>query len=110
MTKTPKDKNKYSESDELGREELLDWLDKFYRETRMYPYPPRERQELTQAYQQIKEMIQKKPVTEEFTEEKAKELITMIANLYPYEGSPCVVPKSKAKDFIRKIAEDIQEK
>lgn len=41
--------------------------------------------------------------SEEWIDEKARELITMVANLYPREGSPCVIPKSKAKDFIRNL-------
>ena len=65
-------------------------------------------EEGVQAYKQIKEMIQKPGVTEEWIEEKAKELITMVANLYPHEGNPCVIPKSKAKDFIRSLVEEIK--
>jgi len=38
---------------------------------------------------------------------KVKKLITMVANLYPHEGSPCVIPKNKAKDFIRSVVEEI---
>ncbi|MCK4783350.1 MAG: hypothetical protein KAV87_06330, partial [Desulfobacteraceae bacterium] len=64
----------------------------------------------------IKEMIQKPEVTEDkkeemliriWIEEKAKELITMVSKLYPYEGSPCIISKSKAKDFICKIVGEI---
>ena len=61
-----------------------------------------------QAYQQIKEMIQKPEITEEWIEEKAMGLITMVANLYPHEGSPCVIPKNKAKDFIRSLIEEVK--
>lgn len=53
------------------------------------------RQMLTEAGYQIRAKV-----TEEWIEEKAKGLITMVADLYPHEGSPCVIPKSKAKDFI----------
>lgn len=42
-----------------------------------------------------------------WVEEKAKELITMVANLYPHEASPCVVPKGKARDFIRLLVKEI---
>lgn len=39
-------------------------------------------------------------ITEDWVEKKMKELITMVSDLYPHEGSPCVIPKSKARDFI----------
>ena len=82
----------------LNKEELLNWLDL---------WSVREIPVQKQAYQQIKEMIQKPEVTEEWIEEKAKELITMVANLYPHETSPCVIPKSNAKDFIRSLVEKL---
>ncbi len=49
-----------------------------------------------------------KEIIEEWIEEKARELITMVANLYPHETNPCVMPKSKAKDFIRSLIKEIQ--
>lgn len=40
---------------------------------------------------------------EKWIEGKAKELITIVANLYVYKTNPCVIPKNKAKDFIRSL-------
>lgn len=45
----------------------------------------------------------KKKITEKLVEKKTNELITMVANLYPHEASPCVIPKNKAKNFIRSL-------
>ena len=65
------------------------------------------KKECKQAEKQIKEIIQKPEVTKEWYEEKARDLITMVANLYPHEGNPCVIPKSKARNFIRSLVEKI---
>ena len=100
----------------LNQEELLEQLDSFKKVyLDAYDLVGSKKEfvsHVEQAFQQIKEIIQKPEVTEEWYEEKAKELITMVANLYPYEGNPCVIPKSKAKDFIcslfkeERVAED----
>lgn len=45
---------------------------------------------------------------EKWIEEKARMLITMVSKLYPHEASPCVIPKSKAEDFIRNLLLEIQ--
>lgn len=47
-------------------------------------------------------------IIEKWVEKKAKELIFVVANLYPHEGSPCVIPKSTAEDFIRSLVKEIQ--
>jgi len=94
----------------LKKEELLRHLEFMFSTTKSCGegfgkplYPP-----IEQAYKQIKGMIQEPGVTEQLLDKKAKELIFMVANLYPHEGSPCVIPKSIAKDFIRSLAEKIQ--
>jgi len=75
-----------------------------------------EHQELTANYIDIvidlyDQLEKKRPkMTEEWYGEKAKKLITMVSNLYPHEGSSCVIPKSKAKDFIRSLMEGIPAK
>lgn len=86
---------------ELNQGELLAWLNIWVRRWSMMSGKEK------QAYQQIREMIQKPGVTEEWVEEKAKKLITMVSSLYPHEGNPCVIPKNKAKDFIRSLVEKI---
>ena len=61
MTKTPKDKNKYSEIGKLKKEELLELLEfacNFFQD--QYPHSPNREllNNVEQAYIQIKEMIQ----------------------------------------------------
>ena len=88
------------------KEHLLEWY---------VEYPPQSGETMgdvkahRQAYKQIVALINRtsKEVTEEWEDEKASELITIVANLYPYEGSPCVIPKGKAKDFTRSLIKEI---
>jgi len=58
--------------------------------------------ELRQAFSQIREMIQKPEVTEEWIEEKAKELLSKSFYLGIYKDI------NKAKDFIRSLVEEIK--
>ena len=46
-------------------------------------------------------------ITEDWVEKKMKELITMVSDLYPHEGSPCVIPKNKARDFICSLIDEL---
>lgn len=55
-------------------------------------------------------LIERPGITKEFIDEKTRELITMISDLYPYEGSPCVISKSKAKDFLSSLLNELAAK
>ncbi|TES92938.1 MAG: hypothetical protein E3J87_03490 [Candidatus Cloacimonadota bacterium] len=107
----------------LKEEELLDWLDDFKYAWSYYPKASLYKKGLVdQAYQQIREMIQKQPkkgkplmgiegemfnkahknqpeITEEWIEEKANELW-----LLGTRG----LDNDKLKDFIRSLAEAIK--
>ena len=99
----------------LKREELLAQIDYWGNECRNCaehhnyscetgcPHQPR----CEQAYQQIREMIQKPEVTEEWIEEKAGELSEM--SLYWDVDSKRTwnINKTEAKDFIRSLVEAI---
>ena len=86
----------------LSKEELLYWLS----QARWY-HPPGDQKERksNQAYQQIKEMIQKPEVTEEWVEEKANILYEKITELNP--SLPTYSFLEIAKDFIRSLVEEI---
>jgi len=55
-------------------------------------------------------LIERPEITDEFMEKKTSELITMISDLYPYEGSPCIIPKSKAKEFLSSLLNELAAK
>ena len=59
-----------------------------------------------QSYQQIKEMIQKPEVAEDWIEEKAREIINKFMPPMDYGRKERFI--SIAKDFIRKIVEEIK--
>ena len=99
-------------TDELGREELLEHLGYvkyiYDMEVNEYTSFTELKERVNQAYKQIKALIQKPGVTEEwidnFVEEKAKEAFSNLSlwdNLFPSAGF------EKVKDFIRKIVEEI---
>ena len=79
----------------LSKKELLDWFYEVFEEyTKNYIMKPLTRD--AQAYQQIKEMIEKPKVTEEWIEEKAKEW-----------GYWSERQRKIIKDFIRSLVEEI---
>lgn len=94
----------------LNQEELVEKLGGWIRRSRRDETPDNIIWHIDDesAHQDIVALIKKPEVTEEWIEEKAKELITMVANLYPYETNPGVIPKSKAKDFIRTFVKEIK--
>ena len=55
-------------------------------------------------------LIERPEITEEFMEKKMTELITMVSDLYPHEGSPCVIPKSKAREFLSSLLNELAAK
>ena len=55
-------------------------------------------------------LIERPEITEEFMKKKTNELIKMISDLYPLEGSPCVIPKSKAEDFLCSLLNELAAK
>lgn len=79
----------------LKREELLEWLDKCWGIVRL-SWDDLELAD--QAYEQIKKIIEKPQVTEEWFEEKASELY----NLLYYE----TFNQGQVKDFIRSLVKE----
>ena len=77
----------------LSKEELLEWLEQAHKYFTFEP-PGKDKQ----AYQQIKELIQKPEVTEEWVEEKANWL---------FKKSWVPISIDRAKDFIRSLVEDV---
>lgn len=73
----------------------------------------RAKEECEQAYQQIKEMIQKPEVTEEWKEEKAKEFLEMayaITRTKPDIAEHRINLKFVKQSFIRSFVEEITKK
>lgn len=68
-------------------------------EPSQYAEPMKEN--IKQARQQIKEMIQKSEVTEEWIEKKAKELLK-------WKDANCFAHLKVCKDFIRSLVREIQ--
>ncbi len=82
----------------LNKEELLGWLKiKLSTELSKLPWDREDKQ----AYQQIKELIQKPKVTEEWIEEKAREL----GAYYPNETFGEAL--SRCRKFILSLIEEI---
>jgi len=82
MTKTLIDKNKYSENARLKKGELLEWLEGLFKSKGLTIRAWTTRDE--QAYRQIKELIQKPGVTEEFVGKWTEEFAA--CNDYPMTG------------------------
>jgi len=88
----------------LSKEELLGWLDEVLEEyTKNYIIEPLSLD--AQAYQQIKEMLQKPEVTEEWIEKKANQVNGIILKL-KYLGY--AEKMRQIKDFIRSLVEEIK--
>jgi len=94
----------------LSKEELLKWLEEevsryaFLQTTHPYlAQKPIKKDE--QAYQQIKEMIKKSEITEEWIEEKATKFLLSSPGTYTYQYQSQL---NLVKDFIRKIVEEIK--
>ena len=60
-----------------------------------------------EAHQQIKEMIKKPGVTEEWIEEEAWKMKAIVATLFRRTGT-MNCPVGRCKDFIRSIVKEIQ--
>ena len=80
----------------LNQEELLRWLEQAHR---YFTFEPPGKDE--QAYQQIKEMIQKPEVTEEWIQEKAIEL----SNKIHLKDNICNYIKDSFTRSLRKLME-----
>jgi len=68
----------------LSKEELLKYLKNLHNDLHKPPYEKcHKNQYCRKAYQQIKELIQKPKVTEEWIEEKAEELLGRFREAHP---------------------------
>lgn len=93
----------------LKKEELLHYLEKVCSYCPHLKKPTSEGYciEYQQAYEQIKEMIQKPEVTEEWIKEKARELHEMCSYADRTHGFMYTISIDSAKDFIRSLVESI---
>lgn len=94
----------------LKEEELLGWLDKCWS---LYKTSQDEWELSQQAYQQIREIIKKPEVTEEWIEEKAKEFLKMayaITRTKPDIAEHRINLKFVKQSFIRSFVEEITKK
>ena len=66
--------------------------------------------QLKQVYEQIKELIQKPEVTEEWIEEKAKKMSNIVIsfNILGSGTNWMANPLERCKDFIRSLVEEIR--
>lgn len=94
----------------LNKEELLGKLDQWIRRARRDEAPDNIIWHIDDdsAYQDIVALIQKPEVTEEWKEEKAKDILKLIG--YKIHGEYLNVHIGEAKDFISLIVKEIQEK
>ncbi len=83
---------------ELTKEELLEWVNIRIENNKCM--------DCEKIFQQIKEMIQKPGVTEEWYEEKAQKMKKITATLFRKTGT-MNYPIGRCRDFIREIAEEI---
>ena len=87
----------------MKEEKLALWLEFWF----MQELPPGGLDEEKEAYCQIKALIQKPGVTEEWIEEKAKKMKEMVATLFRKTGT-MNYPLGRCKDFIRSLVEEIR--
>lgn len=101
----------------LNKEELLKWFDRFVFSDIGFTVNRKcaEGHIHCQAYQQIREMIQKPEVTEAWIEEKARELQGKIKFIFEkrfkyVSGEEIMAIIDIAKNFIRSLVKEVQAK